>query len=64
MWNTVFAIAIAASVWFSAASLAVEFNKQRTTFLAAVAKPPAEQTYRQARSANTADEQNSASQLN
>jgi hypothetical protein len=63
MWNTMFAIAIAASVWFSAASLAVEFNKQRATFLAAMAKPPAEQTYREAESAKVGDEQQPASRL-
>lgn len=64
MWNTFFAIGIAASVWLSAASLAAEFNKQRATFLAAIDKPPAELTYRQASSASMGDEQLSASRLN
>jgi hypothetical protein len=64
MWNTLFAAGIAASVWFSAASLAVEFNKQRATFLAAIDKPSAGQSYRQATSANLGDDQHGASQLN
>jgi hypothetical protein len=63
MWNTLFATGIAASVWLSAASLAVEFNKQRDAFLAAIDKPPAETTYRQATRANVGDDQHSASQL-
>ena len=63
MWNTLFAIAIAASVWFSAASLAVEFDKQRSSFLAAIDKPAGEQSYREATSANAGDDRHSASQL-
>jgi hypothetical protein len=63
MWSTLFAIAVGASVWFSAVSLSVEFNKQRATFLAAIDKPPAEQTYRQATSANVGDAQPGVSQV-
>lgn len=29
MWNTVFALALALSVWFSAANLAIQLNKDR-----------------------------------
>ena len=63
MWNTMFAMAIAVSVWFSAASLAVEFNKQRATFLAVMDRPPSEQAYRQATSAKVGEEQDRASRL-
>lgn len=63
MWNTLFAIAIAASVWFSAASLAVEFDKQRSSFLAALDKPAGEQNYRQATSANAGDDRQLVSHL-
>lgn len=63
MWNTLFAIGIAASVWFSASSLAIELHKQRATFLAAIEKSPTELTYRQTTSGNSGESQHSASQL-
>jgi hypothetical protein len=63
MWNVLFAIGIAASVWFSAASLAIELPKQRATFLAAIDKSPRELLYRQTTSADNGDRQPSASQL-
>ena len=63
MWNTLFAIGIGASVWFSASSLAIELPKQRATFLAAIEKSPTELTYRQATSTDNFDKQHNASQL-
>jgi hypothetical protein len=35
MWVPGFALALAAAVWFSAANFAVQFHKQRDTFMAA-----------------------------
>jgi hypothetical protein len=63
MWNTLFAIGIAASVSFSAASLAIELDKQRATFLATIDKPPSEPTYRRTTSADNGNSQYSASRL-
>ena len=62
MWNDLFAIGIAASVWFSAASLAIEFHKQRATFLAATDISRMELTYRQTTTADNRDKQHNASQ--
>jgi hypothetical protein len=38
MWVTFFALATAASVWLSAASLAVQYTKQRALFNIAIEK--------------------------
>jgi hypothetical protein len=57
MWNTLFAIAVGASVWFSAASLSVEFNKQRAIFIATIDKQHDEGSYRQASSNRASEEQ-------
>jgi hypothetical protein len=40
MWVTGFSLAVAAAVWFSAASFAVQFNKERAAFIAAVESRP------------------------
>jgi hypothetical protein len=57
MWNTLFAIAVGASVWFSAVSLSVEFNKQRAIFIAAIDKQHDGASYRQALSNRAREEQ-------
>jgi hypothetical protein len=36
MWVTLFALAMAVSVWFSAANLAVQLNKDRAAFEGAI----------------------------
>ena len=36
MWVTLFALATAAAVWFSAANLAIQFSKQRAAFNSAI----------------------------
>jgi hypothetical protein len=52
---------MAASVWFSAARLAVEFDKQRATFVAAAGS--SETPYRQATSGRVDDQPWSTSRL-
>ena len=36
MWVTLFALAVAASVWFSAANLAIQISKERAAFNSAI----------------------------
>jgi hypothetical protein len=59
MWVTFFALATAASVWLSAASLAVQYNKPRALFNAAIEKQAATRTLgpRQLSSANNGGDQ-------
>jgi hypothetical protein len=64
MWSTLFAIAVGASVWFSAVSLSVEFNKQRAIFIAAIYKQHDEAGYRQAASNRVSEEQPPGSLFN
>jgi hypothetical protein len=36
MWVTMFALAVAASIWFSAANLAIQLNNERAVFNSAI----------------------------